>query len=45
MEMETVAEFIARGGKVKVLAPHKAYGAQKKTTIKVPVRMGAKAVR
>ena len=38
MDKETVAEFVARGGKVKVAAPHKAYGAQKKVTIKVPSR-------
>jgi hypothetical protein len=36
--METVAEFLARGGKVTMAKPMKAHGAQKKQTIKVPAR-------
>lgn len=38
--METVAEFLARGGKVTIAKPMKARGAQKKVTIKVPYRIG-----
>lgn len=31
---ESVEEFLARGGQVTVIDPKKAYGAQKKQTIK-----------
>jgi len=40
MKFETVEEFIKRGGKITVVAPHKALNAQKKQTIKVPFRIG-----
>lgn len=40
MTFETVAEFVKRGGKITVAAPHKALNAQKKQQIKVPFRIG-----
>jgi hypothetical protein len=42
---ETVQEFLNRGGKVTMCKDAKAYGAQKKVTMKVPARMGRKVVR
>lgn len=36
--VETVEEFLARGGAVKQCAPAKAHGAQKAQTIKCPGR-------
>jgi hypothetical protein len=42
-EHESVEDFIKRGGKVKHVPAHKAHGAQKKQTIKVPFRMGKSA--
>lgn len=38
--LETVEEFVARGGKILLAAPRHARGAQKKQQIKVPFRMG-----
>jgi len=42
---ESVQEFVNRGGNVTICKPMKAYGAQKKQTMKIPARMGRKAVR
>lgn len=42
---ESVQEFLNRGGNVTMCKPMKAYGAQKKQTIKIPARMGREAVR
>lgn len=41
-QFETVEEFLARGGKIKTIAAHKAHNAQKPQTIKVPYRIGKK---
>lgn len=35
---ESVSEFLKRGGKITVVEPKRARGAQKKPTIKVPSR-------
>jgi len=43
-EHESVEDFLKRGGKIKKAAPGKAHGAQKSQKIKVPFRMGKKAV-
>ena len=43
-EHESVEDFIKRGGKIKKVAPHKSYSAPKPQKIKVPFRMGKKAV-
>ena len=37
-QVESVAEFLARGGQITMVKPMKARGAQKKVTIKVPYR-------
>lgn len=42
---ESVQEFLNRGGKVTICKDAKAYGAQKKQTMKIPARMGRKVVR
>lgn len=38
IKFESVAEFLKRGGKITVVSPRKAHGAQKKVSIKVPGR-------
>lgn len=42
---ETVGEYILRGGRITTARPHKAHGAPGPQKIKVPYRMGGKAVQ
>lgn len=42
---ETVAQFLKRGGKITQARPHKAHGAPGPQKIKVPYRMGSKAIQ
>jgi hypothetical protein len=44
-EHESVEDFKKRGGKVKQIPAHKSYSAPKSQKIKVPFRMGKKAMR
>ena len=45
MKNETINEFLKRGGTITMCRDAKAHGAQKAQKIKIPVRMGRKAIR